>query len=217
MILTLLTSPYLPKKSLIYVSTEMNAYLICTHIDRQSAHKNGGLHTHIHLISSLAKGMCHRSLVSSPRILRIPRWKVVLLIIKTILLVLDWNKEVRKDQNTISMEARGLQCSRCKKWKEQTEYSKTQAKKNELRICKTCQEEMKQGTPTDMTSTHLLFKPLSGVEADKKDKMMCLSMHQPWASLLVYGIKRVEGRGWNTDFRGRLWIHAGKFRKGFLM
>lgn len=115
------------------------------------------------------------------------------------------------------MEARGLQCSRCKKWKEQTEYSKTQAKKNELRICKTCQEEMKQGTPTDMTSTHLLFKPLSGVEADKKDKMMCLSMHQPWASLLVYGIKRVEGRGWNTDFRGRLWIHAGKFRKGFLM
>uniref|UniRef100_A0A6B2LNL7 ASCH domain-containing protein n=1 Tax=Arcella intermedia TaxID=1963864 RepID=A0A6B2LNL7_9EUKA len=37
---------------------------------------------------------------------------------------------------------------------------------------------------------------------------MCLSMHQPWASLLVYGVKRVEGRGWNTDYRGRLWIHA---------
>ena len=115
------------------------------------------------------------------------------------------------------MEARGLQCSRCKKWKEQTEYSKTQAKKNELRICKTCQEEMKQGTPTDMTSTHLLFKPLSGTEGDKKDNMLCLSMHQPWASLLVYGIKRVEGRGWNTDFRGRLWIHAGKSGKGILM
>ena len=97
---------------------------------------------------------------------------------------------------------------RSKKWKEQTEYSKTQAKKNELRICKACQEEMKQGTPADTSSTHLLFKPLSGAEADKKDKMMCLSMHQPWASLLVYGIKRVEGRGWNTDFRGRLWIHA---------
>ena len=38
--------------------------------------------------------------------------------------------------------------------------------------------------------------------------MTCLTMHQPWASLLVYGIKRAEGRGWTTDFRGRLWIHA---------
>ena len=42
--------------------------------------------------------------------------------------------------------------------------------------------------------------------------MMCLTLHQPWASLLVYGIKRVEGRGWTTDFRGRLWIHAGNLK-----
>lgn len=35
-----------------------------------------------------------------------------------------------------------------------------------------------------------------------------LSMHQPWASLLVYGIKRIEGRSWSTKHRGRLWIHA---------
>ena len=34
----------------------------------------------------------------------------------------------------------------------------------------------------------------------------CLSMHQPWASLLVAGIKRVEGRSWPTRHRGRLWI-----------
>lgn len=33
-------------------------------------------------------------------------------------------------------------------------------------------------------------------------------MHQPWASLLVYGIKRVEGRSWPSPIRGRLWIHA---------
>lgn len=33
-------------------------------------------------------------------------------------------------------------------------------------------------------------------------------MHQPWASLLVYGIKRVEGRSWPAPIRGRLWIHA---------
>jgi hypothetical protein len=34
----------------------------------------------------------------------------------------------------------------------------------------------------------------------------CLSLHQPWASLLVAGIKTVEGRSWYTPHRGRLWI-----------
>lgn len=42
-----------------------------------------------------------------------------------------------------------------------------------------------------------------------KDEGMCLSMWQPWASLLVYGIKRLEGRSWFSEHRGRLWIHAG--------
>jgi hypothetical protein len=41
---------------------------------------------------------------------------------------------------------------------------------------------------------------------DAGDLGICLSMHQPWASLLVHGIKRFEGRGWSTGFRGRLWI-----------
>ncbi|XP_062213890.1 uncharacterized protein LOC133914943 isoform X2 [Phragmites australis] len=36
----------------------------------------------------------------------------------------------------------------------------------------------------------------------------CLTMHQPWASLLVHGIKRVEGRSWPSPITGRLWIHA---------
>ncbi|KAB0805283.1 hypothetical protein PPYR_02253 [Photinus pyralis] len=40
------------------------------------------------------------------------------------------------------------------------------------------------------------------------DRGMCLSMHQPWASLLVAGIKIHEGRTWYTEHRGRLWIHA---------
>lgn len=34
----------------------------------------------------------------------------------------------------------------------------------------------------------------------------CMSMHQPWASLLIAGIKRHEGRSWYTSHRGRLWI-----------
>ncbi|ESQ47426.1 hypothetical protein EUTSA_v10027851mg [Eutrema salsugineum] len=39
-------------------------------------------------------------------------------------------------------------------------------------------------------------------------KNPCLTMHQPWASLLVHGIKRIEGRSWAAPIRGRLWIHA---------
>ncbi|KAH9608590.1 hypothetical protein KSS87_000931 [Heliosperma pusillum] len=41
-----------------------------------------------------------------------------------------------------------------------------------------------------------------------EQKDPCLTMHQPWASLLVHGIKRVEGRSWPSPIRGRLWIHA---------
>ena len=48
---------------------------------------------------------------------------------------------------------------------------------------------------------------LAELDRDADDgSAYCLSMHQPWASLLVAGIKRVEGRGWPTDHRGRLWI-----------
>lgn len=38
------------------------------------------------------------------------------------------------------------------------------------------------------------------------DQGFCLSMHQPWASLLIKGIKLHEGRTWYSAHRGRLWI-----------
>ncbi|KAL7671259.1 hypothetical protein ACOME3_006160 [Neoechinorhynchus agilis] len=41
----------------------------------------------------------------------------------------------------------------------------------------------------------------------------CLSIHQPYASLLVAGIKKEEYRKWYTDHRGRLWIHASASHK----
>ncbi|XP_068620300.1 activating signal cointegrator 1 [Battus philenor] len=41
---------------------------------------------------------------------------------------------------------------------------------------------------------------------EMSDAGRCLSMHQPWASLLVEGIKMHEGRTWYTNHRGRLWI-----------
>jgi hypothetical protein len=38
--------------------------------------------------------------------------------------------------------------------------------------------------------------------------MKVLSVRQPYASLLVRGIKRFESRTWSTDYRGPLLIHA---------
>lgn len=40
--------------------------------------------------------------------------------------------------------------------------------------------------------------------------MKCISLWQPWASLLVHGAKRCETRSWFLYHRGPLLIHAGK-------
>nr|XP_010904584.1 uncharacterized protein LOC105031974 isoform X2 [Elaeis guineensis] len=47
-----------------------------------------------------------------------------------------------------------------------------------------------------------------GRASREKYRNPCLTMHQPWASLLVHGIKRIEGRSWPAPLTGRLWIHA---------
>jgi hypothetical protein len=35
-----------------------------------------------------------------------------------------------------------------------------------------------------------------------------LSFHQPLASMIAYGLQRLDGRGWCSEYRGPLWIHA---------
>ncbi|MEV0821936.1 ASCH domain-containing protein [Nonomuraea rubra] len=40
-------------------------------------------------------------------------------------------------------------------------------------------------------------------------RMRMLTVRQPWAALLVAGIKDVENRSWGTPYRGRLLIHSG--------
>jgi len=55
-----------------------------------------------------------------------------------------------------------------------------------------------------------MHEPLVFKESD--DKRHCLTMHQPWASLVIEGFKRVEGRNWSTEHRGPLWIHASARR-----
>ena len=40
--------------------------------------------------------------------------------------------------------------------------------------------------------------------------MKCLTVTQPWASLIAIGAKRIESRSWSTSYRGPLAIHAAK-------
>jgi hypothetical protein len=40
--------------------------------------------------------------------------------------------------------------------------------------------------------------------------MKALSIRQPWAWLIAEGYKNIENRSWATNFRGRIYIHAGK-------
>lgn len=38
----------------------------------------------------------------------------------------------------------------------------------------------------------------------------CITVHQPFATLLSMGCKKIESRKWKTQYRGTLWIHASK-------
>ncbi len=40
--------------------------------------------------------------------------------------------------------------------------------------------------------------------------MKAITLWQPWASLLVHGLKQIETRSWGTPCRGLLLIHAAK-------
>ena len=42
------------------------------------------------------------------------------------------------------------------------------------------------------------------------EPLVAISVKQPWAALLVAGIKTIEIRSWATRRRGRVLIHAGK-------
>lgn len=46
--------------------------------------------------------------------------------------------------------------------------------------------------------------------------MKALSLLQPWASLVVMGVKQIETRSWQTAYRGPLLIHASKGKAGEL-
>ena len=43
--------------------------------------------------------------------------------------------------------------------------------------------------------------------------MKAITILEPWASLIAYGEKKIETRSWETKYRGRIVIHAGKSKK----
>ena len=45
---------------------------------------------------------------------------------------------------------------------------------------------------------------------DALNGQRAISLIQPWATLIVAGLKRYETRSWSTPYRGRILIHASK-------
>lgn len=39
--------------------------------------------------------------------------------------------------------------------------------------------------------------------------MKVLTIKEPWASLIINGYKKYEFRSWKTNYRGKIYIHAG--------
>lgn len=52
------------------------------------------------------------------------------------------------------------------------------------------------------------------IESDP-GQVKCISLWQPWATLMALGHKRIETRSWSTPYRGPLVIHAAKTLQGF--
>jgi hypothetical protein len=48
------------------------------------------------------------------------------------------------------------------------------------------------------------------MKSSMTDTVYALSLKQPWATLLVHGLKQVEVRRWATSKRGKILIHAAR-------
>jgi hypothetical protein len=40
--------------------------------------------------------------------------------------------------------------------------------------------------------------------------MKALTIKQPWAGLIISGVKDIENRSWKTNYRGRIYVHAAQ-------
>lgn len=61
-----------------------------------------------------------------------------------------------------------------------------------------------------------LFGDISRVSDASQREVKCISLWQPWASLMACGAKFVETRDWPTHVRGPICIHAAQTFKGLI-
>jgi hypothetical protein len=103
-----------------------------------------------------------------------------------------------------SISSENITCNICNKILPTDKFSRAQKKKwknKKPAKCKSCVEcEITNNGLHASDNNQFFFVAPEGV--------VVMTMWQPWASLLVYGVKRVEGRPWGTSHRGRMWIHA---------
>jgi hypothetical protein len=57
-----------------------------------------------------------------------------------------------------------------------------------------------------------VIMPEQHARTEPTDTLKCLSVQQPWAHLIVSGVKDIENREWCTHYRGPVLIHAGARR-----
>jgi hypothetical protein len=57
---------------------------------------------------------------------------------------------------------------------------------------------------------HIARRRAKYIEEKDEKLLKCLSFRQPYAQLVVDGRKSIETRRWNTNFRGKFFIHASK-------
>jgi hypothetical protein len=43
-----------------------------------------------------------------------------------------------------------------------------------------------------------------------KQRIPAISIRQPWAHLILIGVKEIEIRGWQIEYRGPMWLHSPK-------
>ena len=60
-----------------------------------------------------------------------------------------------------------------------------------------------------MKKLGILFIMCTNLDERMKFFMKVLTVKQPWATLIVEGIKKYEFRSWKTKYRGEVLIHAG--------
>jgi len=52
-------------------------------------------------------------------------------------------------------------------------------------------------------------------EASTAQEIRCITLYQPFASLIALGAKKIETRSWRTHYRGRLLIHSARSFPGW--